>query len=102
MFFACASVIGKAKCRCTKLFQTVSHNFGILFLLDKGIDEVIDTRNEGLGRGFSIAVDNVVIDLAGALKTTEGDLFDGFIEFSFGSIKKGLKKLDQFLFLEWR
>ena len=43
-----------------------------------------------------------MINLAGTLKTAEGDLFDGLIELGLNAVQEGLKEFEQLLLFERR
>ena len=57
-------------------FETFSENFAVLFVLNQAIDYVVDSRDEGLGGCFTVAVDHEILKLTCAFVAAERDLLD--------------------------
>lgn len=80
-------------------FDSLFDGVTVFFVFDETVDEVINAGQEWVSLCFSVAIDNIVVDLAGAFVAAVGDLFDGFVEVGVGLVEEELKELYQFLLL---
>ena len=71
-----------------------------LLVLEQLVQEVLDSRREGLVVVLPVAVDESLSVLEGGLVAVEGDLLDVLAEVRKVVVAVDLEKLDELLFLE--